>query len=54
MNVLILMIPISLLLSIGFLFAFLVATDIGQMDDLETPAYRILEDDDGGPNEPRY
>jgi cbb3-type cytochrome oxidase maturation protein len=48
MNVLMLMIPISLLLSIGFLFAFLFVIDVGQMDDLETPAHRILDDDDGG------
>ena len=48
MNVLMLMIPISLLLSFGFLITFLYFIENGQFDDLETPALRILEDDDNG------
>lgn len=45
MNILILMIPMSLLLGIGFVVAFLWATSKGQFDDLDTPARRILADD---------
>lgn len=45
MNVLILMIPMALLLGAGFVAAFLWATSRGQFDDLETPAHRILHDD---------
>lgn len=45
MNVLLLMIPMALLLGIGFVSAFLWATSKGQFDDLETPAHRILIDE---------
>lgn len=48
MNVIYLMIPISLLLGIGFLVAFVWSVRNGQVDDLETPAHRILEDENGG------
>ncbi|NJM09970.1 MAG: cbb3-type cytochrome oxidase assembly protein CcoS [Bdellovibrionaceae bacterium] len=44
MNILILMIPISLLLGFGFLAGFIWSVKSGQMDDTETPAHRILED----------
>ncbi len=45
MNILLVLIPISLLL-IGFaVWAFFWAVNHGQFDDLETPALRILEDD---------
>ncbi len=47
MNVLYLMIPISLLLAGGFLAAFIWSVRDGQVDDLETPAHRILEDEEG-------
>ncbi|MCB0342036.1 MAG: cbb3-type cytochrome oxidase assembly protein CcoS [Pseudobdellovibrionaceae bacterium] len=45
MNILLLMIPVTLLLVIGFVVAFLWATRDGQFDDLETPAHRILADE---------
>lgn len=45
MNILILVIPMSLILGAGFVFAFLWATSKGQFDDLETPARRMLSDD---------
>lgn len=45
MMVLTLMIPASLLLAIFFLVIFLRAVNDGQMDDLDTPALRILNDD---------
>ncbi len=46
MNILVLMIPMALLLGIGFIAAFLWATSKGQFDDLETPAHRILLDNE--------
>lgn len=46
MNILVLMIPMALLLGIGFVTAFLWATSKGQFDDLETPAHRILLDNE--------
>ncbi|WII73654.1 cbb3-type cytochrome oxidase assembly protein CcoS [Bdellovibrio sp. 22V] len=45
MNILVLMIPMAILLGVGFVSAFLWATSKGQFDDLETPAHRILEKD---------
>jgi cbb3-type cytochrome oxidase maturation protein len=46
MNVIFLMIPISLTLAVGFLTAFVWAVRTGQIDDLETPAHRIIDDND--------
>ena len=46
MNILYLMIPISLFLGIGFLAFFIWSVRSGQMDDVETPAHRILADDE--------
>ena len=46
MNILVLMIPIALLLGVGFVSAFLWAADQGQFEDTETPAFRILENDE--------
>ncbi len=45
MNILVLMIPMALLLGIGFVLAFIWAVDKEQFDDLDTPAYRILDND---------
>ncbi len=38
--------PIALLLAVAGVAAFIWATRSGQMDDLETPGYRVLFDDD--------
>ncbi len=46
MNILILMIPLALILGFGFVGAFMWAADNGQFEDTETPAHRILENDD--------
>lgn len=46
MNILYLLIPIALLLGGFFLYAFIWAAGRGEFDDLETPAHRILVDDD--------
>ncbi len=45
MNILFLTIPISLLLALFFVVAFVIAARRDQFDDLVTPAYRILWDD---------
>ncbi|MBT4792793.1 MAG: cbb3-type cytochrome oxidase assembly protein CcoS [Halobacteriovoraceae bacterium] len=46
MSVLIIMLPFALLISIGFVLAFIYAVKKGQFDDLDTPAYRVLLDDE--------
>ena len=46
MTVLLLMIPMALVLAFGFVVAFLFGVKSGQFDDLETPAHRILFDDE--------
>ncbi len=45
MSILVLMIPMALLLGLGFLAAFLYSLNSGQFDDVDTPAHRILQDD---------
>ncbi len=45
MNILILMVPASILLGFFFLGIFIWATREGQFDDLVTPQYDILLDD---------
>lgn len=42
MNIIYLMMPIALLLGGGFTLAFIFCAKSGQYDDLETPAHRIL------------
>jgi cbb3-type cytochrome oxidase maturation protein len=46
MNILLLLIPISLVLLGIAIAAFVWAVKRGQFDDLDTPALDILEDDD--------
>ena len=46
MSVILLLLGVSLLLALGFLLAFCRAVQCGQFDDVETPAMRILIDDD--------
>lgn len=49
MNILYLLIPLGIIL-IGFaVWAFFWAVGSGQFDDLESPAWRILMDDDKRP-----
>ena len=45
MEALLILLPISLLLGFAFLFMFIMNVKGGEMDDLETPAKRILFDD---------
>lgn len=46
MNVLYFILPLSLLITVGAVITFILAVRKGQFDDLETPAHRILLDDD--------
>lgn len=46
MNILLALIPISLLLLGAAIWAFLAAVRGGQFDDLDTPALDMLRDDD--------
>lgn len=45
MSVLYLVVPLAILIVAGAVWAYLWATGSGQMDDLETPALRMLHDD---------
>lgn len=47
MNILFIMIPLSLLLATSFLIAFIWNVKSGQIDDVETPPQRMLEDEQG-------
>lgn len=51
MEVLYWLIPLALLIAGGGLCAFLMALKSGQFDDLETPAHRILAEDDKAPHD---
>lgn len=53
MNILFLMIPMALLLGAVFVGIFFWAVGSGQLDDLETPAHRILNDDSRQQNNER-
>jgi len=45
LEVILVLVAASLLLAIGFLIAFIVSVRKGQFDDQETPAIRMLFDD---------
>ena len=49
MNILYLLIPLALLLLGAAVWAFFWAASSGQFDDLETPAMRVIMDDDTRP-----
>lgn len=53
MNILFLMIPMALMLGIVFIGIFFWAAGSGQLDDLETPAHRILNDNQKKPKTER-
>ena len=46
MSVLYIVLPLALLIAAGGVVAFIWAARQGQFDDLETPAHRILFDDE--------
>ncbi|MCB1152653.1 MAG: cbb3-type cytochrome oxidase assembly protein CcoS [Deltaproteobacteria bacterium] len=49
MNVIYILLPVAFLFAIGFLWAFIRSVKGGQFDDTQTPAMRILHDDDPAP-----
>ena len=51
MNALLLLIPLSLVLLVLAIWAFVWAVRRGQFDDLDTPALDILADDEDGRRE---
>jgi cbb3-type cytochrome oxidase maturation protein len=54
MAVMFVLLPVALAFAAGALVVFLIAVRTGQFDDLETPALRILAEDDlMPPNPPR-
>jgi cbb3-type cytochrome oxidase maturation protein len=52
MSILYLMIPMGILIVVGAVWAFFWAVNSGQFDDLDSPAWRILLDDDSRPPAP--
>jgi cbb3-type cytochrome oxidase maturation protein len=50
MSIIFLILPITLLLSLGAVAAFAWATRGGQFDDLKTPAMRALHEPPGSPD----
>lgn len=46
MNILFFMVPSAILVAVIFVSAFIWAAKKGQYDDLETPAHKILLDDE--------
>ncbi len=45
MNVLYIIVPIGVLMALGFVGAFIWAANKGQYDDLDTPSLRMLTDE---------
>jgi cbb3-type cytochrome oxidase maturation protein len=51
MSILYVLIPLALLLLGGAVWVFFWAVSSGQFDDLDTPAVRIIMDDDSKPDD---
>ena len=51
MSILYLLIPLGLLLLAGAVWAFFWAVGAGQFDDLDTPAWSVVMDDDRAPKQ---
>lgn len=49
MSVIYIILPLALLLGVGAVWLFIVSVRRGQFDDLETPAMRVLFDDEQAP-----
>lgn len=54
MSVLFLMLPLALVLAGAFVAAFIWAVRGGQFDDLDTPAWRVVVDEDERDNTPAH
>lgn len=53
MSVIYIILPLALLIAAGAVWAYLWAARTGQFDDLETPAYRVLDDEDAATKKSR-
>lgn len=56
MSVIAIVLPLAIILAMGFLYAFVRAVRSGQYDDLDSPALRAIQDDPirhAGPRSPR-
>lgn len=53
MSVLFLVLPLALVIVAAAVWAFVWATKRGQFDDLDTPAYRALHDDEPAAQRPK-
>lgn len=53
MNIIFILIPLGLLLLLLAVAAFFWAVRSGQFDDLESPAWRVVLDDDRAPSPPQ-
>jgi cbb3-type cytochrome oxidase maturation protein len=53
MDMVFVLLPLSLLLALGGFFAYLWAVRSGQFEDLETPALRMLQDEEAELSSPR-
>ncbi|MBT5855180.1 cbb3-type cytochrome oxidase assembly protein CcoS [bacterium] len=49
MNIVFFLIPLSLILASIFVIGFVYSVKSGQYDDMDTPAYRVLLDDEKEP-----
>ncbi len=54
MNILFLLVPVALLLAAVGVWGFLWAVRDGQFDDVQTPALRILLDEEPPPPDPEH
>ena len=59
LNIIYILIPLALVIVIAMIMAFLWSVRSGQFDDMEGPAWRILQDDDdiktsGSSNKPDH
>lgn len=52
MSVLFIVVPLALFASMAAVFGFVWAVRRGQLDDLTTPAYRMLQEDERTPAQP--
>lgn len=50
MNVVYVLLPLAVLFAVAALIVFIRAVRAGQFDDLDTPAVRMLHDDDEDPD----
>jgi cbb3-type cytochrome oxidase maturation protein len=53
MNILLILVPVSLILVGLAVWAFFWAVDDGQFDDLDTPGFRVLDEDVQPPAQPQ-